>query len=92
MIPLNFFLNLIFLPIRTRRKLILLLEKFDKIIGIVNADTLADFLNFLMGRNEKSGRIFESDVSEIFNDAGWEARITLEKTIADTLDYWRDKV
>ena len=36
--------------------------------------------------------IIEPDVSEIFNDAGWEARITLEQTIADTLGYWRDKV
>ncbi|MCM1507457.1 MAG: GDP-mannose 4,6-dehydratase [Ruminococcus flavefaciens] len=33
--------------------------------------------------------IIEPDVSEIFNDTGWLAEISVEKTISDTLDYWR---
>lgn len=33
--------------------------------------------------------IIEPDVSEILEDTGWSAEISLETTISDTLDYWR---
>jgi GDP-4-dehydro-6-deoxy-D-mannose reductase len=33
--------------------------------------------------------IIEPDVSSIRDDTGWQAEISMEKTIADTLDYWR---
>ncbi len=34
--------------------------------------------------------LIEPDVSRIFRDTGWKAEISLEKTIEDTLDYWRN--
>ena len=33
--------------------------------------------------------VIEADVSRIFRDTGWKPVITLEETIADTLQYWR---
>lgn len=33
--------------------------------------------------------IIEPDVSKIYNDTGWEAKISVEQTIEDTLDFWR---
>ena len=36
--------------------------------------------------------IIEPDVSNIYNDTGWKAEITMEQTIRDTLDYWRGKL
>lgn len=36
--------------------------------------------------------VIEPDISEIFNDTGWKAEISIEKTISDTLDYWREKL
>ena len=36
--------------------------------------------------------IIEPDVSRIFADTGWCAEISMEQTIADTLDYWREKL
>lgn len=35
--------------------------------------------------------IIEPDVSRIFADTGWKAEISLEKTIENTLDYWREE-
>lgn len=34
--------------------------------------------------------IIEPDVSEIFRDTGWKAEISVERTIEDTLNYWRE--
>lgn len=34
--------------------------------------------------------IIEPDVSRIFKDTGWKAEISMEKTIEDTLNYWRN--
>lgn len=36
--------------------------------------------------------VIEPDISEIFRDTGWTAEIPIEKTISDTLDYWREKL
>lgn len=36
--------------------------------------------------------VIEPDISEIFGDTGWVAEIPVEKTISDTLDYWREKL
>lgn len=36
--------------------------------------------------------IIEPDVSEILKDTGWSAEISLETTISDTLDYWRENL
>ena len=33
--------------------------------------------------------LIEPDVSLINRDTGWQAEITMEQTIADTLEYWR---
>lgn len=33
--------------------------------------------------------IIEPDVSKVYQATGWKAKIPLEKTISDTLDYWR---
>lgn len=33
--------------------------------------------------------IIEPDVSRIFEDTGWNAEISIEQTIKDTLEYWR---
>lgn len=34
--------------------------------------------------------VIEADISEIKADTGWETEISLEKTIEDTLNYWRN--
>jgi len=34
--------------------------------------------------------IIEPDVSEIYSDTGWSALVSLEQTVKDTLDYWRN--
>lgn len=34
--------------------------------------------------------LIEPDVSRIFADTGWKAEISMEKTIEDTLNYWRN--
>lgn len=36
--------------------------------------------------------IIEPDISEISNDTGWTAIISIKRTISDTLDYWREKI
>lgn len=36
--------------------------------------------------------IIESSTSKIYKDTGWKAEIPLEKTLEDTLNYWRDIV
>ncbi|MCM1529249.1 MAG: GDP-mannose 4,6-dehydratase [Alistipes sp.] len=36
--------------------------------------------------------LIEPEVSKIFRDTGWKAEISLEKTIRDTLDYWRNSL
>lgn len=35
--------------------------------------------------------LIEPDVSRIFSDTGWKAEISVEQTIKDTLDYWREE-
>lgn len=35
--------------------------------------------------------IIEPDVSRIFADTGWKAEISIERTVEDTLDFWRNK-
>ncbi|MBR2283869.1 MAG: GDP-mannose 4,6-dehydratase [Ruminococcus sp.] len=34
--------------------------------------------------------VIEPDVSRIYADTGWRAEITIEQTIQDTLDFWRE--
>lgn len=34
--------------------------------------------------------VIEPDVSKIYEDTGWKAEISMEKTIKDTLNYWRN--
>lgn len=34
--------------------------------------------------------VIEPDVSRIYGDTGWKAEISMEKTIEDTLNYWRN--
>lgn len=36
--------------------------------------------------------LIEPDVSKIFSDTGWTAEIAIEKTIEDTLNYWRNRL
>jgi len=36
--------------------------------------------------------VIEPDVTRIYNDTGWKAEITMEKTISDTLNYWRKNI
>ena len=36
--------------------------------------------------------MIEPDVSRIFADTGWRAEISMEQTIEDTLNYWREKL
>ncbi len=36
--------------------------------------------------------VIEPDVSEILRDTGWKAEIPIEKTVSDTLDYWRKQI
>lgn len=36
--------------------------------------------------------IIEADTIKIFRDTGWKPEITLEQTIADTLEYWTEEI
>lgn len=36
--------------------------------------------------------VIEPDISEIYGDTGWTAEISVEQTISDTLEYWREKL
>lgn len=36
--------------------------------------------------------VIEADISRIYKDTGWEPQISLEQTIEETLDYWRDEL
>lgn len=36
--------------------------------------------------------VIEPDVSKIYSDTGWKAEISMEQTIGDTLEYWRNKL
>lgn len=36
--------------------------------------------------------LIEPDISQIYGDTGWRAEISMEKTIEDTLNYWRRKL
>ena len=36
--------------------------------------------------------LIEPDVSLIFADTGWCAEISMEQTVEDTLNYWREKL
>lgn len=36
--------------------------------------------------------LIEPDVSHILSDTGWSAEISMEQTIKDTLDYWRNNI
>ena len=36
--------------------------------------------------------IIEPDVSLIFADTGWRAKISIEETVRDTLEWWREKL
>ncbi|MDE6798640.1 MAG: GDP-mannose 4,6-dehydratase [Ruminococcus sp.] len=36
--------------------------------------------------------VIEPDISEIFRDTGWNAEISVEETISETLFYWRKKI
>lgn len=36
--------------------------------------------------------VIEPDVTRIYNDTGWKVEITMEKTISDTLNYWRKNI
>lgn len=36
--------------------------------------------------------VIEPDVSKIYEDTGWKAEISMEKTIEDTLNYWRNAI
>jgi GDP-4-dehydro-6-deoxy-D-mannose reductase len=36
--------------------------------------------------------VIEPDTALIYSDTGWKASITMEQTIADTLEYWRENV
>lgn len=36
--------------------------------------------------------LIEPDVSRIFEDTGWKAEISMEQTIEDTLNYWRENL
>ena len=36
--------------------------------------------------------LIEPDVSKIYRDTGWKAEISMEQTIGDTLEYWRNKL
>ncbi len=37
-------------------------------------------------------KVVEPDISKLYNDTGWEPEIPLDKTISDTLEYWRRRV
>ena len=36
--------------------------------------------------------IIEADVSKLQQDTGWDRRITLEQTLTEVLDYWRNRI
>lgn len=72
-------------------------------VGTGHAVAIKDILNLILTKTDREIQvevdpaklrpvdvpIIEPDTTKIFNDTGWKPEISLEKTIEETLDYWR---
>ncbi len=75
-------------------------------VGSGHAVTIEEVLKLIISLSDKEIRvevdpnkirpvdvpIIEADITKIYETTGWRPRITLEQTIRETLDYWRERV
>ena len=75
-------------------------------VGSGNAVEIRKILDMILSRSKKEIRVevepsrmrpvdvpvIEADISKLKACTGWEQKITLEETIQDTLEYWRQKL
>lgn len=75
-------------------------------VGSGNAVEIRKILDMILSRSKKEIRVevepsrmrpvdvpvIEADISKLKTCTGWEQKITLEETIQDTLEYWRQKL
>lgn len=75
-------------------------------VGSGHAVTIEEVLKLIISLSEKEIRvevdpnkirpvdvpIIEADITKIYETTGWRPSITLEQTIRETLDYWRERV
>lgn len=75
-------------------------------VGSGHSVTIEEILNLIIGLSGKDIRvevdpnkirpvdvpIIEADISKINEVTGWSPQITLQQTIQETLDYWRERV
>ena len=75
-------------------------------VGSGNAVVIRKILDMILSRSKKEIRVevepsrmrpvdvpvIEADISKLKACTGWEQKITLEETIQDTLEYWRQKL
>lgn len=75
-------------------------------VGSGNAVEIRKILDMILCRSKKEIRVevepsrmrpvdvpvIEADISKLKTCTGWEQKITLEETIQDTLEYWRQKL
>lgn len=74
-------------------------------VGSGKAVTIQDILNRILSLSTKKITInidptkirpidvpiIEADITKIYNDTGWQPEISLDQTIQETLDIWRNK-
>ena len=75
-------------------------------MGSGHAVTIEEVLKLILSLSEKEIRVevdankirpadvpvIEADIGKICQTSGWTPEITLEQTIRETLDYWRERV
>lgn len=75
-------------------------------VGSGHAVSIEEVLNLIISLSDKEIKvevdpnkirpvdvaIIEADISKIHETTGWKPEITLEQTIRETLDYWRERV
>ena len=74
-------------------------------VGSGSAVEIRDILDMILSMSDKKIEVFidesklrpvdvpviEADIRKITEHIGWKKEITLEQTIKETLDYWRNK-
>lgn len=74
-------------------------------VGSGHAVSIDEILQLILSMSKKDIRLevdpnkirpvdvplIEADIQKIYKETGWKPRITLEQTIRDTLEYWRER-
>ena len=75
-------------------------------VGSGNAKTIQSILDLILSKSERKIEvkvdrkklrpidvpIIEADISKIYRDTGWKPEISLETTVEDMLNYWRENL